>query len=85
MWGDQRAVINPNQPQTQARLVAAAAARLPGSAGNGGAGMSSADAQRRPLRRHASDDNQPRMLHWSTSCAPATPMHSRRSYGRGHR
>jgi RNA polymerase sigma-70 factor (ECF subfamily) len=44
---------------TQPRLLAAAAARLPGSAGDGGAGMSSADAKRPPLRRRATDDNQP--------------------------
>lgn len=27
----------------------------------------------------------PEMLHWSSDCAPATPRHSLRSYGRGHR
>ena len=44
-------------PQT--RLLAAAAARLPGSAGDGGAGMSSADAKGHPVRSRSSDDNQP--------------------------
>jgi RNA polymerase sigma-70 factor (ECF subfamily) len=39
--------------------LAAAAAKLPGSAGDGGAGMSSADAKAHPLRSRASDDGEP--------------------------
>ena len=41
----------------QARLLAAAAARLPGSAGDGGAGMSSADAKGHAVADRSSDDN----------------------------
>ena len=42
----------------QARFLAAAAARLPGSAGEGGDGLSSDGAKRHSLRSRASDDNQ---------------------------
>ena len=46
--------------QLQHRLcLLAAAARLPGSSGDGGAGMSSADAKGHPRRSRATDDNPP--------------------------
>ena len=46
-------------PTWQTLGLGTAAARLPGSAGDAGAGMSSADAKRHPLPSRASDDNQP--------------------------
>jgi hypothetical protein len=85
MWGDQRAVINPHQPQH--RLASwlllplgcpvARATEVPGCQ----VPTPSAD----PCGAMLAMTTSPRMLHWSTNCAPATPMHSPGSYGRGHR